>query len=68
MYQIKKGKIMNLKTATLITLIGIAIQTVLYLLFYMNILEWSRSFSILSLIIGNGSLLFFLGTLYLKQK
>lgn len=59
---------MNLKTATLIALIGIAIKTLSYILINTHILPWYPSYRLLPIIIGNGSLLLFLGILHSKQK
>lgn len=59
---------MNLKSATLIAIIGIAIQIVLYILLNMRILDWSSNYNLFALFIGQGSLLLFLVILYSKQK
>lgn len=59
---------MNLKTATLIALIGITIETLLILLLHMNILYWQPTYNLLALIIGKCSLMLFLSILYSKQK
>jgi len=59
---------MNLKTATLIAVIGIAFETLFVILLNIGVLRWSVSYNLISIIIGNGALSLFLIVLYLKQK
>jgi hypothetical protein len=70
----EKEKNMSLKTATLIALIGVLLQSLLWLTVTFNLITWFSSstlnqvYSVLSLLSGNGTLALFLAVLYSKQK
>lgn len=59
---------MTLKTATLIAIICLGLNTLLYGLSLSGIVHWSQTFSIIRLILSQGGILIFLITLYTKQK
>lgn len=59
---------MNLKSATLIAIIGQLIYLLWLLSLNLEILRWNRIIAIVMNIIGIGCLLFFFITLYCKQK
>jgi hypothetical protein len=59
---------MSLKSATLIAIIGEFISLLWAISINIGVLNWNRAVSVVISIIGTGSLLIFLVTLYLKQN
>jgi hypothetical protein len=64
---------MSLRTATLIALIGIMVQSIFSILINFGVIEitstvMSKIYFIAYLVFGNGSILLFLAVLYSKQK
>lgn len=59
---------MSLKNATLIAIIGEFISLLWAVSINVGLLNWNRAVSVVISIIGTGSLLIFLLTLYLKQN
>lgn len=63
---------MNLKTATLIALIGVLFQTALWLCSIFDLFNFSspvafKVYSIVNILLSNGTLALFLAVLYSKQ-
>lgn len=58
---------MSLKSATLIAIIGQFLDLIWSLSLYLELMHWNRILSVCMSIIGFGSILIFLVTLYSKQ-
>lgn len=64
---------MSLKTATVIALVGVLLQGVLYLLTTFEAIQFSsrdgyKLYSVVSILLSNGTLALFLAVLLSKQK
>jgi hypothetical protein len=64
---------MTLKTATIVALAGVMLHSLIWLLTTFDFVNFSttlgyKGYSLLSLLLGNGTLAFFLAVLLSKQK